>query len=147
MRSRSRGIMIAAALVALSAGISVAGASTKFAYVEEITDSASLVVDFEEGSQKRFPSVDYRLEADVISTWGCTAGESVTYAYHASATFAGSPDSKGRVIGRLTIDMTQSPGPLLCFPPRYLSFTNVKLANLTSGRVYNLDSIATGAPA
>ena len=50
----------------LSAGISVAGASTKFSSTEEVTDNGSLVFNFEEGSLKRFASVDYQLDATAI---------------------------------------------------------------------------------
>src|SRR5687767_4642690 len=63
MRLTLRKMTVAVAVLMLSAGISVAGASTKFSSTEKITDIGHLVFDFEEGSLKRFPSVDYKLDA------------------------------------------------------------------------------------
>jgi hypothetical protein len=51
------------ALFALFAGLSIAGASGKFAYTEGIQfPSGSLAVMFDEGGQKRFATVDYQLQ-------------------------------------------------------------------------------------
>ena len=145
MRSSFRGMVALAALVLLSTGASVAGASTKFAYTERVDEAASLVVQFEEGSQKRFASVDYQLDADVVATWTCESGQSVSLDYHGTDLVTLTPDAKGRVSGTLAIGMDQSPGPLLCGLPQHIGVTSVTLTNATSGHVYNLDPITRDA--
>ena len=53
----------AALIVALISATTVASASTKFDYTTSIDNIGELVVVFDEGSQKRFDGVSYRLEA------------------------------------------------------------------------------------
>ncbi len=65
-------VLVLTGALALSVGVSVVGASTKFSSTEQITGS-NLVVDFEEGSLKRFASVDYQLDATGLQRWGVAA--------------------------------------------------------------------------
>jgi len=97
-------------VLVLSAGISVAGASTKFASTQAIDATRSLVVSFEEGSQKRFDAVDYRLDATAIAVWDLGNGQSTGVLYQPRATVTLAPDPKGRVTGTLTLDISQSGG-------------------------------------
>ena len=95
------------ALLALFAGLSIAGASSKFAYSEEIQfPSGTLAVTFDEAGQKRFGAVDYLLAATAVAT-SCTTSDGVTQCVgvlgYPSATIAGLvPDEKGRVPATLT---------------------------------------------
>jgi hypothetical protein len=127
----------------LSAGISVAGASTKFSSTEAVTDVGHLVFDFEEGSLKRFPSVDYQLDATAT-----VASPNLAQLYpdlRASATLT--PDDKGRVVGQLTLSDVNltSGGPCTCGGVR-VEYFDMTLTNLTSGRVYRLDPISRDFP-
>jgi hypothetical protein len=172
MRLALRSAIAAASLLALSAGISVAGAAPgpggkgtgKFddtvVYPADVTscvpdfgcpsaasDTGDLVVDFDEGGQKRFVSVDYRLDATAAATWSCgTSGQFIGILYPASNTVTGLlPDDNGHVIGRLVLEVSESfacPQTLL----REIVYTNVTVTNLTSGRVYRLDQIAQVYP-
>ena len=126
----------------LSAGISVAGASSKFAYTEEVADTADLVVGFEEGSLKRFASVDYQLDA-TASSLACSGGQCIGAISPLSAIVTLTPDDdKGRVSGTLTLDISASPGGCLCGGTLHVEYTDVTLTNLTTGHVYRLDPIS-----
>jgi len=171
MRLAFRCVVAAAALLVLSTGISVAGAAPepgakttgKFAYTEEVvypaddstcvpnvgcpsagSDTGNLVVTFDEGSQKRFVSVDYRLDATVVAYWaacGCSP-QVVGILYEASNTVTGlMPDDKGRVIGNVALEVSET-GMLL----QRIEYTNVTLTNLNTGHVYRLDPISQDYP-
>jgi hypothetical protein len=58
------------------------------------------------------------------------------------ANVASTPDAKGRVTGVLTIDIPTSPAPCGCSGTFHVEYTDVTLTNLTTGRVYRLDSIS-----
>ena len=92
--------MLAVRLV-LSASVTAAGASTKFAYTEtfDAVDVANLNVAFEEGSLKRFEAVDYQVDATAEVTWTCAGGQSVAEQLFPSTSLALAPDGKGRVSG------------------------------------------------
>jgi hypothetical protein len=143
MRLIVRKMMVAVAVLALSASISVAGASTKFSSTEEITDVGHLVVDFEEGSLKRFASVDYQLDATAT-----VASPSLAQLYpdlRASVTLT--PDGKGRVAGTLAlsdVDLTFG-GPCAC-GGRRVEYFDMTLTNLTTGHVYRLGPISRDYP-
>lgn len=129
----------------LAVGIAAAGAnaSTKFAYTEQVADTADLVVGFEEGSLKRFASVDYQLTATASSV-SCSGGQCLGALYDnlPPANVTLTPDAKGRVTGTLTIDIPTSPVPCVCSGTLHVEYTNVTLTNVTTGRVYRLDSIS-----
>ena len=165
MRLAFRCAVAAASLLVLSTGISIAeaapepGAKTtgKFAHTEEVvypaddstcvpnvgcpsagSGTGNLVVTFDEGSQKRFVSVDYRLDATVVAYWaacGCSP-QVVAILYEASNTVTGLPDDKGRVIGNVALEVSET-GMLL----QRIEYTNVTLTNLNTGHVYRLDPI------
>jgi hypothetical protein len=132
-------VLLLAGLLVLSAGISVAGASTKFSSTEEITDNGHLVFDFEEGSLKRFASVDYQLDATAT-----VASPNLAQLYpdlRASVTLT--PDDKGRAAGTPTLSDVNltSGGPCTCGGLR-VEYFDMTLTNLTTGHVYRLDSIS-----
>jgi hypothetical protein len=141
------GRLVVIATVAAIAGVmatvsSVAEASTKFSSTEEITGN-DLVLNFEEGSLKRFASVDYQLDATALQRWEDCGGQSGVLIYDASDTVALTPDDKGRVVGTLTLE--SPPGGFLC-APQHVEYTGVTLTNLTTGHVYRLDPISRDSP-
>jgi len=138
--------MVATALFVLSAGISVAGASTKFSYAEEVTQTGSAVVRFEEGSLKRFDALDYRLDATAVALWAgpCGGGQAMEESFP-TATVALIPDANGRVSGTITLDVGPPP-PLLCPVLQHVEYTSVTLTNQSSGHVYRLDPISRDFP-
>ena len=141
LRMLSLTLVVAVASV-LSVGISAAGASTKFAYTEQVADTADLVVSFEEGSLKRFASVDYQLAATAVSI-SCSAGQCIGSLHNLSATVTLTPDTeRGRVTGTLSLDIPTSPAPCGCSGTFHVEYTDVTLTNLTTGHVYRLDSIS-----
>jgi hypothetical protein len=126
----------------LSVGISAAGASTKFAYTEQVADTADLFVSFEEGSLKRFATVDYELTATAVSI-SCSGGQCLGSLHSLSATISLPPDAeRGRVAGALILDIPTSPAPCGCSGTFHVEYTDVTLTNLTTGHVYRLDSIS-----
>lgn len=131
--------------LALSASISVAGASSKFAYTEEVTNTGSLVLGFDEGSLKRFASVDYQLDATASAIWDLSGGQSIGVLYSPRTSVTLSPDDRGRVSGALTLDISQS-GGCTCGPLRHVEYTDLTLTNLSTGHVYRLDSISRDFP-
>ena len=140
-RMLSLTLVVAVASV-LSVGISAAGASTKFAYTEQVADTADLVVSFEEGSLKRFASVDYQLTATAVSI-SCSDGQCIGSLHNLSATVTLTPDAeRGRVTGTLILDIPPSPAPCVCSGTFHVEYTDVTLTNLTTRHVYRLDSIS-----
>jgi hypothetical protein len=134
--------LVVAVASVLSAGISAAGASTKFAYAEQVADTADLVVSFEEGSLKRFASVDYELTATAFSM-SCSNGQCLGSLHNLSATVRLTPDAeRGRVAGTLILDIPTSPVPCGCSGTFQVEYTDVTLTDLTTGHVYRLDSIS-----
>ena len=131
--------LVVTSVVMFSAGVSVAGASTKFSSTEEITDNGHLVLNFEEGSMKRFASVDYRLDATAT-----VSSPNFAQRYddlHAGVTLA--PDEGGRVAATLTLSDVSliSPVPCTC-GPLHVEYFDMTLTNLTTGHVYRLDSLS-----
>jgi hypothetical protein len=143
-RSVAIALAVSAALVVATA----AGASTKFASTEEITAAGSLVVTFDEGSQKRFPAVEYRLDASALLIIDVDADLQFRVVYSPSASVTLIPDSKGRATGALTLDIDQSGQCQLfrCGTLRYIEYFDIKVTNLTTGKSYPLDNIHQGEP-
>ena len=131
-------VLVLTSVLVLSADISVAGASTKFSSAQAITGN-DLVLDFAEGSLKRFASVDYRLDGAVLAVY-CDGHQVGALLFD---TVALTPDAKGRVSGTLTLEL--GPSGSLC-EPHYVEYTDLRLTNLTTGHVYRLESISRGNP-
>ena len=116
--------------------------ATKFDYTTSIDyATGELVVDFDEGSLKRFDGVTYRLEARGVML-------SPTFGYGAEALVETEsplvPDASGRVTGSLTTALHLFEfGPCGCSGGggRYVEYTNIVLTNLATGHVYRLDPI------
>jgi hypothetical protein len=131
-----------AVVLTLSAGISVAGASTKFSYTQEITDTGNLVFSFEEGSLKRFASVEYRLEATAI-----VASPDIAQLFEFDESVTLTPDDRGRVLDTLTLNVNLSPGGGGCTcGGRRVEYFDMTLTNVASGHVYRIDPISRDFP-
>ena len=140
-----------AVLLALVAGVSIAGASPKFVSTETIQfPSGNLVATFDEGGQKRFASVDYWLTATADAT-SCMTVDGVTQCIAArtqpSETVSGLvPDDKGRVAGSLTLAVNAGPGGTICTCSLHMDYSDITLTNLMSGHVYRLEPISGDSP-
>ena len=135
-------------VLAFSVGTSVAGASTKFSSTEVIDDNGHLVLAFEEGSLKRFASVDYRLDATAI-TRSCdpTGQQCIGQLFDSTDAATVLVPDDGRVGTTLTLSDVNfpSPGPCTC-GPHHVDYSDVTLTNLTTGHVYRLDPISRDYP-
>ena len=153
-----RRVFVFALVLAATLGVSIllplADASTRFAYTEEIvgpannSDYGSLAVVFEEGSQKRFASVEYRLDAQASALFELDSSIRVARLYDPSAGVTLEPDGKGRVSGSLTLDIDDS-GRCLEFPCGTLisvEYVDVTLTNLATGKVFRLDNMGLSSP-
>lgn len=145
MRShRTRWIVLGAAL-AMVVGTQ-AGASTKFAFTEEITASGSLRVGFEEASLKRFDVVEYRLDAVASAVWDLGGGQNVAVRSEPTAGVTLAPDARGRTAGSLTLDLGQPGGGCSCGTLQRVEYANVSLTNVTTRHVYRLDPVSLDYP-
>ena len=144
MRNFVVGLVVFASVVV--AGTSLAGATGKFAYSEEIQfPSGDLLVVFEEGGQKRFDSVDYRLDATAQAISCQDPDHCIATIADLSNTVNGLvPDAKGRVSGNVELDRGSGGGVCTC--TLHMDYANVTLTNLASGHVYRLDPISADAP-
>ena len=143
MRHIVRSGLLLAGVLVFTVGTPLAGASTKFAYTEQLTDARSLVIDFEEGSLKKFATVDYQLDATEISRWdSCGGGGSVEVHPVHPDPLTLAPDN-GRTSGNFTVALP--PFDQLC-APQHVEYTDMTLTNLTTGHVYRLDSISRDYP-
>ena len=136
-----RHTLVVAIVLALGVTVSAAGASTKFSSTPSIDDGAYLVVSFEEGSQKRFATVDYQLDAQAeVSTPNMISAFTVT----GNAQLV--PDERGRVSGNIatTLDLLAQVSPCGCTGPRQVEYGDITLTNVTTRRVYRLDPIVRG---
>jgi hypothetical protein len=146
------GFAAAAALFMLSIGVSLAGAAPeggtgKLAYAQAVASGGDLTLSFDESGQKRFASVDYRLDANLIATFDCGT-EQVSFLADPppTATVTGLvPDGKGHVLGSIVLDVSFS-SPLPCITSARFDYTAVQLTNLTSGHVYRMDAISQSFP-
>jgi hypothetical protein len=136
-------------MLMLLAFASVAGAASRFAETEQISDTGSLVLNFQEGSLKKYGSVDYRLQATASAFWDAGGGQSIGVLFDnpppsVDAQFA--PDDKGRVSGVMQLDI---PGGGSCTCGGGLlqaNYWDVTLMNLATGHVYRLDPISRDFP-
>lgn len=135
------GFALALTLAVVLSAIAVAGASTKFSYTAEVTESGSAVVRFEEGSLKRFETVDYRLDATEVATWVSPCGGASLEQSFPSATITLLPDANGRASGTLMLPLSPPP-PVTCPVLQRVEYTSVTLTDLTTGHVYRLGSIS-----
>lgn len=139
---RSLGLGLLASALVFTVATSLAVAGNKLVFTEQITDTRSLTVDFEEVGLKKFAAVDYRLDASAFAHY-CDGGEDG--ALLSGPTVAFVPDSKGRITdGTLTLGLPVSSGHL-CLPD-HIEYTNVTLMNVTTSHVYGLDSISRDFP-
>lgn len=151
MTRRFRAALAVVGMLVLSAGVSVGGASTKFAANEQISGTGSLVLSFEEGSLKKFASVDYRLQATASAVWDAGGGQSIGFRFDDpplsdDAQFV--PGDKGRVTGVMQVDIPPPGGGVCtCGDLQRVEYTNVTLTNLATGRVYRLDPMSRDFPA
>ena len=144
MKFRIQFALAVACVLALGVGASVvsdASANGKLSYAEEIVAS-NLVVTFDEGGQRRFVAVDYRLDATVSVVRFCN-GQGLGQQYLASDTVTVAMP-KGHAVGTLTLE---GPGTVVCScgcsqGTLTIDYTDVTLTNLTAGDVYRLDPIS-----
>lgn len=134
--------LVATVVLALSAALSVAAASTKFSYTEQIGDNGNLVFNFEEGSLRRFTSVDYQLIATAV-----VASPDVAALYEFSENVTLAPDDRGRVRGSFTLNVNLSPGggPCTCGGKR-VDYFDMTLTNVATGHVYRIAPITRDFP-
>jgi hypothetical protein len=156
MRLTLRRAIVATALLVLSIGIPVAGAvsgpdandNSKFVYTQEVVSSANnnLLVTFEEGGQKRFDSMDYRLDGTVTFLRTCD-GQSVGQILFPSSTTTGLvPDEKGRAGSALLLEVDANTDQLCTGQQVRVEYLDMTLTNLTSGHVYELDDVLRTYP-
>jgi hypothetical protein len=148
--------IVAAAVLMLSIGLPVAGAvsgpdaneNSKFVYTQEVVSTATnnLLVTFEEGSQKRFPSVDYQLDATVDVTRISCDGQGTAQRFPQHHTVTGFPDDKGRVAGTFTLEVNASSDQVCTGQQVRIEYFDMTLTNLTSGHVYLLDDLVLAYP-
>jgi hypothetical protein len=131
------------ALFALAPGIATSSASTKFTYTHEVTPAGDLIVNFEEGSLKRFDGVDYQIDATATSFLGTCDNQAMMQTFP-TATVALTPNN-GRVTGTLTA-LLDLPQVFACQRLLRVEYMDVTLTNLTSGHVYRLDPISRTFP-
>ena len=141
--------LLVVGVLVFSVATPFAGASTKFSSTEVIDGNGHLVLAFEEGSMKRFASVDYRLDATAIGK-SCdpTGQQCIAQLFNSTDTATGLvPDDKGRVGTTLTLSDVNfpSPGPCTC-GPHHVDYSDMTLTNLTTGHVYILDPISRDYP-
>jgi hypothetical protein len=141
--------LAAASLVMLSAGVPMAGADSgsdatangRLHYTEDIVAS-DLVVSLDEGGQRAFVAVDYRLDATLSVVRFCD-GQGIGVRSFESATLAGVM-ARGHAIGTLTLE---GPGTVICGcgcsqGTLTIDYTDVTLTNVTTGDVYRLEPIS-----
>jgi hypothetical protein len=150
MRLTLQGAIFATALLMLSIGVPLAGAvsgpdaneNSKFVYTEEII-ATDLVLNFDEGGQKRFPSVVYRLDATVEVIRFC-GGQGIGTRETVDPTVTVTPNEQGRAVGAFTVDAGTSVTPCSCCSQGTLTvdYSNMTLTNLASGHAYRLDPVS-----
>jgi hypothetical protein len=138
-----RPVVLAVTLaLVLAVGVSAPGASSKFSYSEEIAATGSLIVTLQEGSLKRFASVEYQLSATADVTVE-HPGQTIVARSTPTANAALVPDAKGGTQGVLTLDVdVTAGGGCLCGGSSRVDYSDVTLSNLATGKVYRLDPIS-----
>jgi hypothetical protein len=138
-----RSLILAVVLgVSLLVGVAAPSASTKFSYTEEIADNGNLVFSFEEGSLKRFASVQYQFDAIGIVS---SPNSAMRFEFHESTTSI--PDDEGRIAGGFTLNINSSPSPGPCgCGPLTVTYSDMTLTNTATGRGYRIDPITRDFP-
>lgn len=132
-----RHILVVAIALMLGVAVSTAGASTKFSYTQSVDIETHLVVGFEEGSLKRFDTIDYRLDAV-----GALSAPTFIFGAQVTGTVQLVTDERGRVSGTIATTLNfLALFPCGCTGPRQVAYTDITLTNLTTGHVYRLDPI------
>jgi hypothetical protein len=151
VRLTYRRALAAALFLTLSVGSSVAGAvsgpganeNSKLVYTEEIV-ATDLSFAFDEGSQKRFPSVDYQLVVTVTVMRFCN-GQGLGSQQTETPTVTIAPNEEGRAVGAFTVDSGTTDTICACgcgAGSLAIDYTDMTLTNLTGGHVYRLDPIS-----
>jgi hypothetical protein len=146
-----RTAVVAIAVLVLSLGISTAGAvsgpganeNSKFVYTEEVV-ATDLVLNFDEGSQKRFVAVEYRLDLTVTVERFC-GGQGIATIRAVSDTLTVVPDERGRALGAFTVDSGASDTVCACGCGEgtlTVAYFDMTLTNLATGREYRLDPVS-----
>ena len=132
-----RHTLVVAIVLMLGVTVSTAGASTKFSYTQSVDIETHLVVGFEEGSLKRFDTVDYQLDA-----FGLLTSPTIIFGSPVTGTVQLVTDERGRVSGDIatTVNLLGF-FPCGCTGPRQVAYSDITLTNLTTGHVYRLDPI------
>lgn len=142
---RQISLLFALGTLLLAAGVPTAGSTARFTYDEEITSDGSLVVAFDEGVLKKYPAVQYRLDANASAIWDAGGGHQIGKGYAATiSSEVLTPDTRGRVSTSLTLDISQAGGTggiCVCGLLR-IEYADVTLTNVTTGRTYSLAAIA-----
>lgn len=132
-----RHTLVVAIVLMLGVTVSTAGASTKFSYTQGVDIETHLVVGFEEGSLKRFDTVDYQLDA-----FGFLSTPTIAFGSRVTGTVQLVTDERGRVSGDIGTTLNfLALFPCGCTGPRKLEYSDITLTNLTTGHVYRLDPI------
>ena len=118
----------------LTAGVATSGASTKFSYSTEIGDDAGLILRFEEGSLKRFETVEYRLDGTATTQ---TPSLGVRHP-DLTATVVTTTDARGRVAAELRLGITTTLPTVCGCGPLQVDYFDLTLTNVTTGKVYRL---------
>jgi hypothetical protein len=143
------GAALAATGLALVVGLSTAEAvsgpganeNSKFVYTEQLAGFDPLVINFDEGSLKRFASVNYELRATASYTRICD-GQGLGSETAVQDTLSAPTSDEGRATG--TFSVSSGSGYTVCgcgcnTGTLTVRFTDMTLTNVTTGRVYRLD--------
>jgi len=152
MRLSLRHALAATTLLMLALGVAVANADPpstngKLSYTEVIDDTGSLVLSFDESSQKRFASVDYQVNATFTEFVTFDTGQETGVQGFPNPTVAGLvPSDDGHVLGNIELANTNGVPGCTCVVRVEVDYTNLTLTNLSSGHVYRLNDITRTYP-
>jgi hypothetical protein len=137
--------------LSLVVGVSTAGAvsgpganeNSKFVYTEQLAGFDPLVINFDEGSLKRFTSVNYELRATASYVRLC-GGQGIGIETAVQDTLLAPVNDEGRATG--TFSVSSGSGDTVCgcgceTGTLTVRFTDMTLTNVTTGRVYRLDPL------
>ena len=136
--------LVTLAVASAAGAVSGPGANenSKFVYTEALGGTGfELVLAFDEGSQKRFGSVEYELAGNTSYVRFCN-GQGLGETGAVSKALTVTPDEAGRASGEFTID--SGAGTTICAcgcgsGTLTVTFGDMTLTNLATGHVYRLD--------